>query len=81
MSTETNGAAKMPGHIEFGWGAAPFGLQLPTLSTLDAAHFDKDNEAIVRLSLRGFLTEAERDRAIKRVTREVRAALTKAVQS
>lgn len=69
--------ASTKGHLEFGWNAAPFAQQLPQLDPLDAEHFDKDNAAIIRLHLRGFITDGERDRAISRVTRDVRAKLAK----
>lgn len=64
--------------LEFGWNAAPFAQQLPQLAPLDAEHFDKDNAAIIRLHLRGALSEAERDRAIKRTHKAIVAALSKA---
>lgn len=67
----------MPRNLVFGWGAPPFAEQLPTLDPIEAEHFDKDNAAIIRLSARGLLTSSERDRAIARVTKEVRTKLLK----
>lgn len=64
--------------ISFGWGAPSFAEQLPQLSAKDAEAADADNKAIIRLSVRGILTETERDRAIKRATRRIEAALRKA---
>ncbi len=63
--------------IEFGWGAPSFAEQLPGLSPDDAAAADEDNKMIIRLSVRGVLTEAERDRAIKRATRLIEGCLRK----
>lgn len=70
-----------PTYLEFGWNAAPFAQQLPQLTALDAEHFDKDNAAIIRLHMRGFITDGERDRAISRVTRDVRAKLRSLTQA
>lgn len=68
-----------PRHLVFGWGAPPFAEQLPGFDPVECEHFDKDNAAIVRLHVRGFITQSERDKAITRVTREVRAKLAKGV--
>lgn len=64
--------------IIFGWGAEPMQQQFPQLSAADAAHFDKDNVAIIRLHVRGLLTDKERDAAIKRATKRIEATLGKA---
>lgn len=66
------------GTISFGWGAPSFAEQLPDLPKADAEAADADNTAIIRLSVRGIITEAERDRAIKRATRRIEDALRKA---
>jgi hypothetical protein len=71
------GGGVRPQHLVFGWGAPPFAEQLPSLGAVEAEHFDKDNAAIIRLHMRGFLTDAERNRAIRRVTKEIRAKLAK----
>ncbi|TXN43564.1 hypothetical protein [Methylobacterium sp. WL7] len=69
----------MPGAIiSFGWGAPSFAEQLPQLPALDAEAADADNKAITRLSVRGILTEGERDKAIRRATRRIEEALRKA---
>jgi hypothetical protein len=57
--------------ISFGWGAPSFSEQLPTLSETDAKRADAFNKAIVLLSVHGVITEAERDRAIKRATSRI----------
>jgi hypothetical protein len=61
--------------IEFGWGAPSFAQQLPDLPPKDAEAFDADNAAIIRLSVRGALTESQRDSAIRKVTRAVERVL------
>lgn len=65
--------------ISFGWGAPSFAEQLPALSAEDASAADADNQAITRLSVRGIITESERDRAIRRATRQIEACLRKAL--
>lgn len=64
--------------ISFGWGAPSFAEQLPTLPKDAAEAADADNKAITRLSVRGIITESERDRAIRRATRQIEASLRKA---
>lgn len=64
--------------ISFGWGAPSFAEQLPQLPAQDAEAADADNKAITRLSVRGILTEGERDKAIRRATRRIEEALRKA---
>lgn len=66
-------------HVVFGWGAPSMKEQFPQLSDSDAEHFDKDNQALTRLRLRGYLTDSQRDPAIKKMTREVARALQKAI--
>lgn len=67
-----------PASISFGWGAPSFAEQLPTLSQADAERADAFNKAIILLSVHGVLTEAERDRAIKRATQRIEVALRSA---
>lgn len=71
--------------VIFGWGAPPIKEQHPVLSDDIADHFDMDNAAISRLSVRGLLTMSQRDAAFKKLTarveREIRTALSKAVRS
>lgn len=61
--------------ILFGWGAPSFAEQLPDLSPTDASAFDEDNRAIIRLHVNGYITDSQRDAAIKKVTRAIDAAL------
>jgi hypothetical protein len=69
------------GSIAFGWGAPSFAEQVPELSEADAERADAFNKAIVLLSVHGILTEAERDRAIKRATRRIERALAQAIEA
>ncbi|KTS30887.1 hypothetical protein NS228_06050 [Methylobacterium indicum] len=67
--------------IEFGWGAPSFAQQMPALSAEDAATADAFNQAIIRLSVHGLLSGAERDRAIKRTTRWIEDRLKSAARA
>lgn len=65
--------------VEFGWGAPPMREQHPVLSDEVAAHFDKDNEALIRLSLRGYLTNSAKHAAMKKITKRIGAEIRKAL--
>jgi hypothetical protein len=58
--------------------------QHPVLPDDVAAHFDKDNEAISRLGLRGILTQSQaakaREAYVRRVEQAIRAALAQETQ-
>jgi len=64
-------------YLQFGWGAASFAVQAPELPADEAERFDRDNKEIIRLHLRGLLTDAERDRAITRATKAIRKAISR----
>ena len=64
--------------FELGWGARKFKEQCPELSDDVATHFDKDNEALCRLRMRGYLTDGAKDAAVKKVGKALSAALAKA---
>lgn len=57
--------------VIFGWGAPPVKQQHPVLPDDVAAHFDKDNEALIRLSLRGYLTDGQKRAAMAKITRRI----------
>lgn len=67
---------KLTRDIAFGWGAEPFAKQLPELPAEDAAAFDEDNRAIIRLSARGLISSSERDKAIRRTTKAIGETLS-----
>lgn len=62
-------------HVEFGWAAAPMKEQHPTLDDETAAHFDKDNQALTRLIIRGYITDSQRQSIIKKVTHKIAAEI------
>jgi hypothetical protein len=68
--------------VILGWGAPPMKEQHSTLPDDTAAHFDSDNKALIRLSLRGYLTESQKRAAMAKITKaigkEIRTALAKA---
>lgn len=71
--------------VEFGWGAPPMKEQHPALPDFEADQFDKDNAALIRLSLRGYLTDSQKHAAMRKITssigKEIRAAISKATGS
>lgn len=67
----------MKNHAEFGWGAPSFKEQFPALPDIEAEHFDRDNEAMIRLSIRGYITPSQRDSAMKKITKKIEQAITK----
>ncbi len=67
--------------IQFGWSAPSFAEQLPSLSPADADRADAISKAITLLSVHSIITEAEQDRAIKRATRSIEAALRKVTET
>lgn len=60
---------------EFGWSAPPFKEQFPKLSDTVAAQFDADNTAMIRLRIRGYMTESQRDSVMKKITVAIKKAL------
>ena len=65
----------MKASAEFGWGAPKFKEQFPLLSEDIADHFDRDNEAMIRLFIRGYITPSQRDAAMKKIGRAIQKAL------
>lgn len=65
-------------HAEFGWAARPFIEQFPFLPADKAEQFDKDSQAMTRLSMRGYLTPSQRDTAMKKITAALEKALVEA---
>jgi hypothetical protein len=67
--------------VEMGWGAAPMKEQHPVLSDADADHFDKDNQAISRLLLRGLITRQQAHTARVRYAKKVGEAVIAALEA
>ncbi len=65
--------------VEMGWGAAPIKQQHPVLPNEIAEQFDKDNEAITRLHLRGLITASAAESARRKYASKVAAAITRAL--
>jgi hypothetical protein len=63
--------------IEFGWSAPSFSEQLPALGQAEADRADAFNKAIILLAVHGVITEAERDKAIRRATHRIEEALAR----
>lgn len=65
--------------VEFGWGAPPMKEQHPALPAFEADQFDKDNAAVIRLSVRGLITPSQRDAALKRLAKNIGSEIKKAL--
>lgn len=66
--------------VEFGWGAPSMAEQFPALAAEDAGHFDADNTAIIRLSVRGLITESQKFAAFKKLTKRIETTLRAALK-
>lgn len=62
------------GHMSFGWGAPPIREQAPMLSPADATAFQTDADTLIRLHVRGVLSDGERNRAITRLHKAIAGA-------
>lgn len=71
MSNHRNG-------VDFGWGAPSIQEQFPELSEDVASLFEKDREAMLRLRLRGYLTDSARDNVMKKFVKSLEKALMEA---
>lgn len=67
----------MTKQVEFGWGARKFSEQFPQLSEDEASHFDKDNDAMIRLKIRGYLTPSQKDSVMKKIARSIEKSLNR----
>ena len=63
--------------LDWGWGRKPFSEQFANtdiailLTPEDFAHIEKDAEAILRLHLRGIISDAEQSRAVTRAQKRI----------
>lgn len=67
--------------VEFGWDAPPMKEQHPVLNAYVAEHFDKDNVAVIRLHVRGLITDSQRDAAFRKLTKKIGSAIRAALAS
>lgn len=65
-------------HVIFGWDAPPMKDQHPVLPEPISEQFDRDNEAVIRLSIRGLITPSQRDSSFKKLTRNIESAIKEA---
>lgn len=70
----------MSKQIIFGWGAPKLKEQFPELPDDVADHFQKDSEAMLRLRIRGYVTDSQRDAIIKKLVKEISKAIAKATR-
>ena len=57
-----------PPNLILGWGAPKVSVQFPAMEKTAALHFDKDNEALFRLSIQGYLTDSCSNAAVRKIT-------------
>lgn len=62
-------------YVEFGAFARLMKAQFPELSDYLADQFDQDNEALFRLSVRGYLTDSAKQAVMKKITKRIEQAL------
>lgn len=72
------GATAGPASVAFGWGAPPMAEQFPSLPAAYAKKFDDLNKAVIMCHLHGLISDSVRDSAIKKCTRQISAALSRA---
>lgn len=70
----------MSKQIILGWGAPTFKEQFPDLPDDIADHFQKDSEAMLRLRIRGYVTDSQRDAITKKLVKEISKAVIKATR-
>ena len=70
----------MSKQIIFGWGAPKFKEQFPELPDAVAEHFDKDNEAMIRLHVRGYTTDSARTATMKKLSKAISNAVASATR-
>lgn len=70
---------KMPDHVAFGWGAPKISEQFAGsgVDTEALTHFDRDSEAVSRLSVRGVIPRSEAEKAYKRIQKRLEGDLLK----
>lgn len=64
--------------VDFGWGAPPIHEQFPELAEDVANHFERDSKAMLRLRLRGYLTDSTHGNVMKKIVKSLEKALTEA---
>lgn len=59
--------------LDFGWGRKPMREQLANtrVDPVEADHLDKDASAIIRLHMRGIITDSECRNAVRRATKRI----------
>jgi hypothetical protein len=61
--------------LSFGALVDPIGEQVPELDKEVAAQFQEDMEAIIRLYIRGIISDSVREKAYMRLAKKITAAL------
>lgn len=61
--------------FELGLMARPFKEQFPKLTDHQAHQYDEDNKALMRLRMRGYLTDSARDVVVKKIGKDLETTL------
>jgi hypothetical protein len=64
--------------LSFGALVDPIGKQVPELDKEVATQFQEDMEAIIRLYIRGIISDKERERGYTRLAKKITAAISRA---
>jgi len=61
--------------VDFGWGAPSLGKQFPQMPEDVAAQLDADSAALIRLRIRGYVTDSQRDSIVRKLAKAVGKAI------
>lgn len=66
----------MKEQIEFGWDAPTFKEQFPELPDNVSEQFQKDSEALMRLRIRGYVTDSQRTSITNKLGKDISRAVS-----
>ena len=72
-----NGWFRMKNEVILGWAAPTIKEQFPELPDDVANHYDEDNKALMRLRMRGYVTDSQRNAIIKKLVKAIEFAVSK----
>lgn len=61
--------------VDFGWGAPSLGEQFPQMPKDVAAQLDADSAALIRLRIRGYVTDSQRNSIMRKLAKAVGKAI------
>lgn len=66
--------------VQIGLFAPPMKEQHPVLDDDTAEHFDRDSTALFRLAVRGLITDSAKDRAARKLVKNIEAEINRALK-